>query len=276
MAAADREALVAYLQEVGRQDDDRIDLAKAALALAALDRPQVSLDRYRDHLAELAEAGSVADDAAIGDCIAALTGTMTGRFGYSGDELTYDDVQNANLMRVIDRRRGLPVALGILYLHAGRARGWAMHGLNFPGHFLIRLDRAGQRAVLDPFHGGRQLTSADLRALLGAVAPGNDLQPDHHTAVGNRAILLRLQNNIRSRAEAAGKKERVAAVLHSMLLVAPDRAEYWRDYGRAQAELGQIKDGIAATRRYMELAGADAASRHEALAFLQQLGQKLN
>ena len=36
------------------------------------------------------------------------------KHGYSGDELTYDDLQNANLMRVIDRRKGLPVALGIL------------------------------------------------------------------------------------------------------------------------------------------------------------------
>ena len=276
MAVDDREALTAYLHEVGRQDDDEIDLARAALALAALDRPQVSLGRYRDHLVELAGAIAVADDASINDCVAALAETMTARFGYSGDELTYDDVQNANLMRVIDRRKGLPVALGILYLHAGRARGWAMHGLSFPGHFLIRIDRAGQRAVLDPFHGGKQLNTADLRALLGAVAPGRDLRPDHHDAVGNRDILLRLQNNIRSRAEAAGKTERLAAVLHTMLLIAPDRAEHWRDYGRAQAALGQIKDGMAATRRYMELAGDDAASRHEALAFLQQLGQKLN
>ena len=42
--------------------------------------------------------------------------------GYSGDELSYDDLQNANLMRVVDRRKGPPVALGILYIHAARAQ----------------------------------------------------------------------------------------------------------------------------------------------------------
>ncbi len=33
---------------------------------------------------------------------------------YHGDTLTCHDLQNANPMRVIDRRKGLPVALGIL------------------------------------------------------------------------------------------------------------------------------------------------------------------
>jgi len=55
---------------------------------------------------------------------AALTQVMAEEHGYGGDRQHYDDLQNANLIRVIDRRRGLPVALGILYLHAARAQGW--------------------------------------------------------------------------------------------------------------------------------------------------------
>jgi len=276
VAADQREALLAQLRDIGQQDDADIDLAAAALALAALDRPQVALGRYRDHLDELGHAIAVPADAVTDDCVAALAEVMAGRFGYEGDALTYDDMQNANLMRVIDRRKGLPVALGILYIHAGRARGWAMHGLSFPGHFLVRIERAGRRAVLDPFHGGRPVNTADMRGLLGAVAPGRELRLADHEAVGNREILLRLQNNIKSRAMAAGKFERLSEVLHATLLVAPGHPESWREYGRVQARLGQIRDGMAATRRYMELAGDDDAGRHEALAFLQQLGQKLN
>src|SRR5207237_10819284 len=73
------------------------------------------------------------------------------KYVYSGDELTYDDLQNGNLMRVVDRRKGLPVALGILYLHTARAQGWESVGLAFPGHFLVRLGDGPDRLMLDPF-----------------------------------------------------------------------------------------------------------------------------
>ena len=79
------------------------------------------------------------------------------KYGYCGDELTYDDLQNANLMRVIDRRKGLPVVLGILFIDAARAQGWEAAGLAFPGHFLIRLAERAERLILDPFHGGAGL-----------------------------------------------------------------------------------------------------------------------
>ena len=43
--------------------------------------------------------------------------------------------ENANLLQVIDRRIGLPVSLGILYIHAGRAQGWAVDGAGLPRPF---------------------------------------------------------------------------------------------------------------------------------------------
>ena len=69
----------------------------------------------------------------LGRARQALNDIILLKHGYSGDELTYDDLQNANLMRVIDRRKGLPVALGILYLHAARAQGWDRSVSAFPG-----------------------------------------------------------------------------------------------------------------------------------------------
>src|SRR5258708_36332460 len=103
-------------------------------------------------------------------------------------------------MRVIDRRKGLPVALGILYIHAARAQGWDMAGLAFPGHFLVRLQDAGTRLILDPFHGGKPREAAELRDLLKAIT-GNEagLTPAHYAPVSDRDGLLRLQNNPKPR-----------------------------------------------------------------------------
>src|SRR3546814_13111588 len=94
-------------------------------------------------------------DDTIAGRVAALRAVVVERHGYVGDSLTYDDLQNANLLRVIDRRKGLPVALGILMLSAAHRLGWNMVGLNFPGHFLLLLDPGGATAIPYPFEGCR-------------------------------------------------------------------------------------------------------------------------
>src|SRR5947208_16527746 len=155
----------AYRRELGAATSPILPLGEAPLALAPFERPRVGLGRYRQHLAALArDVGRHAG--AAGDLTAraqALNEIILLKHGYSGDELTYDDLQNANLMRVVDRRKGLPVALGILYLHAARAQGWDAVGLGFPGHFLIRLGEGPERLIVDPFHGGRVCDAAELR-----------------------------------------------------------------------------------------------------------------
>lgn len=264
-----------------------LDIAGAALALASFDRPGVGFSWYRRHLAELTDTladtltgdtagGAAGQDRDIAGCAMALAQVMTERFGYQGDELTYDDMQNANLMRVIERRRGLPVALGILYIHAARSQGWQAEGLNFPGHFLVRLQAAGGRAILDPFHGGRALAAVDLRQLLTAIA-GQDatLLPDFYEPVPDRDILLRLQNNILLRAVRQGEFERALSVIARMLLFAPDHAPLWRESALINARLERMAAAIAALERFVALAPS-SEERHEAAALLQAWRGRLN
>ncbi len=85
-----------------------------------------------------------------------LAAVLHDRFGFAGDERSYDDPANANLIRVMERRRGLPVALGILWLHAMEAAGWGAHGIDFPGHFLIALEAAHGQLVLECSRGARR------------------------------------------------------------------------------------------------------------------------
>src|SRR5262249_29375802 len=144
-----------FLRELGADPSPVLPIAEAALALAAFERPRVALGRYREHLEALGRDIGRHPGAAgpIEARVRALNEIILLKHGYGGDELTYDDIQNANLMRVVDRRKGLPVALGILYLHGARAQGWDAVGLGFPGHFLIRLSDGADRLTLNPFHG---------------------------------------------------------------------------------------------------------------------------
>jgi len=255
-----------------------LPIAEAALALASFERPRVGPRRYREHLRALARdvgrhAGAAGD---LPGRARALNEIILLKHGYYGDELTYDDLQNANLMRVVDRRKGLPVALGILYMHAGRAQGWETAGLAFPGHFLVRLSDGPERLILDPFHGGRICGAAELRELLKAtVGQDSELLPEHYTPVSDRDVLLRLQNNLKARLIQAQQHERAVGVIETMQMLAPDFAELWREAGIVHAQLGNMR-AAAATLEQFVLRAPDGMARHQAAAMLQQLRSKLN
>ncbi|HZK90731.1 MAG TPA: transglutaminase-like domain-containing protein [Stellaceae bacterium] len=267
-----------FLREVGALQSPVLPIAEAALALASFDRPRVALARYGKHLTALAQdvGRRAAGAGELETRATALNEIILLKHGYSGDELTYDDLQNANLMRVIDRRKGLPVALGILYLGAARAQGWDAVGLGFPGHFLIRLSDGAGRLILDPFHGGRTLDAVALRELLKAIAGQEvELAPEHYAPVADREVLLRLQNNLKSRLIQAQRHEEALRVVETMRMLSPDLAELSREAGILQAKLGNMRAAVKSIEEFIART-PEGSARHEAAIVLQQLKSKLN
>lgn len=267
------------LRPLAEAGDAPVDLMLSALALASFDAPVSRLTPYLEHLdrmaAEVAEAAGPDPDGA-GDRIAALNHVLFGLHGFQGDAETYDDLQNANLIRVIDRRKGLPVALGILTIHLARAQGWDMRGLDFPGHFLLRLDVEGERRIVDPFHGGADLDAPALRALLKATAGADaELEAHHYEPVTDREILLRLQNNIKLRLIRDRRVEAAVGVVDSMLLFAPDRPALWREAGLMNAHIGNVMTAVEALSAYVAREPR-ADIRREAETLLEELRGKLN
>jgi regulator of sirC expression with transglutaminase-like and TPR domain len=273
-----RSDTTAALRSLAGLDDAAIDLADAALALAARERPGVPLERYRAHLDEL--AGSVASAGTTGGGLAgkhaALCAAIHGTFGYTGDTASYDDLQNANLMRVIDRRRGLPIALGILHIHCGRAHGWEIDGLNFPGHFLVRLEDGAERMIFDPFDGGAELDVAALRALIKATR-GEDaeLAPEHYAPASNRDILIRLQNNRKVRLIKAEQTAPALAAVEDMLLFAPGEASLWHEAGLLNAHIGNLRAALLAFKHCRDLS-ENPADRARVERLIAELRGRLN
>ncbi|WP_131829808.1 tetratricopeptide repeat protein, partial [Teichococcus deserti] len=175
---------------------------------------------------------------------------------------------------------GLPVALGLLWLHAAEAAGWSAHGLDFPGHFLIALEGRpgglGGGAVVDPFHGGGPLQAPELRALLKAMqGPQAELQPGMLGPVARRDVLLRLQNNIKLRRLRAGDLAGALACTEDMLRFAPDAAPLWREAALMHQRLDRIGAALQCLDRFLALVPeGDAAERARALAV--ELRQRLH
>lgn len=276
------EARVA-LDAAGQLPDAELDLAAVALQFARIDAPEADAVAAATHLSDLARqavAMAMADpEADAGDPArraAVLATLLHGHFGYAGDQDSYDDPANANLIRVTERRRGLPVALGLLWLHAAEAAGWDAHGLDFPGHFLLSISGGRGMVVVDPFHGGLVLEAPALRALLKQFEGEQaELRPGLLASVGKRPVLLRLQNNLKLRRLRAGDMAGALACTEDILRLAPREAQMWRDAAIMNQRLDRIGAALACLEHFLALTPeGEAAERARALAV--ELRQRLN
>lgn len=273
-----------HLRGLGALPDGKIDLAGTALLLAALDQPGITLDQYESHLRRLSD--DVRDrfvaliDAGADDTpetkIAALKHIICDQYGYDGDRDDYDDLQNASLIRTIDRRRGMPITLAILCIEAGRRIGWSVQGLNIPGHFVCRMDDGALRVIFDPFNGCKILQAPDLRQLVKqTLGPNAELSADYYNPADNRTILVRLQNNIKLRRIEAEDYEGALHAVEAMRAFDPNEVRLLLDAGVLYARTGRLNDAVAALEAYIPRAPSPQ-DRQDAEMLLFQVRDILN
>lgn len=253
------------MKAIGQLADAEIDIGSAALQLARVDAPDADWRAAARHLSDLAHGAvrraAVMDREDLPGRAAALADLLANEFGYGGDVESYNDPANANLIRVIERRRGLPVALGVIWLHAARAAGWGSHGVDFPAHFLVALEGYKTQVVLDVFNGGQVMSARELRALLKRVeGEAAELRPGLLQPMSTRRVLLRLQNNIMTRRLEAGDLRGGLRCTEDMLLIAPDQAELWRQAGVMNQKLEQVAAARDCYQQFLELVPEGAAA----------------
>lgn len=243
------------LIRLGLIDDEDIVLDEAALTLALLDHPDVDDAPYRDRIERfairLAEVGGERVDAhARADALSLVFG---GELGFAGDVETYDDPANADLIRVLDRRRGLPVSLSILYVGAARRLGWAAAILDVPGHVLVLVGDDSAPVIVDPFRGGVLVRPDELaaRVMAGGATAGRAVT--HVAAMPNRAVLVRLLMNQASRAEQAGQGRRALTLFRRMTSLAPGYEQAWWETARLHLVDGDIAAARASLGAMLEI-----------------------
>ena len=276
---SDTDKQLARLKDLCAGDGVRLELFEVALTLSLLqsDEP-IDLVPYRQHVAQMSAA--VADLVhRRGAVPEALAEVIARSFAYRGDTETYDDLRNADLVQVIERRRGLPVALAILYLQVARDQGWDAEGLNFPGHFLIRVAIDGARHVIDPFNEGLVRDATDLRELTRKVlGPNAQSNPSYYDPVADRQVLLRLENNIRLRLVQREDWAGALRVVDRMLAIGPDQPVLQYEAGQINVRLDKRRAAIASFERFLLLddGTADPEMRQHATDLLQELRRGLN
>ncbi len=148
------------------------DLAAAALTIARVEYPSLDPGPYLAVLDRMGEEAAARMRDAGDDSVRAFNEYLYDEQGFTGNRDRYDDPRNSFINEVLDRRTGIPISLAVVYLEVARRAGLPVVGVNFPGHFLLRAheaissDASTEAFIIDPFHGGAQLSEYDCRQLL--------------------------------------------------------------------------------------------------------------
>ena len=272
-----------HLSETSKLPDEQVDLAVTAVALAAPEAKGFSVDRYLNHLkklgkdvtgryAALVEAGSP-DDCAVR--LAALKHVLCDQHVYTGD-FEDSNPDNASLVRTIDRGKGVPICLAVLYVYAARAQGWEVAGLDVPGLFICRIENGGQRIMFDPSDHCRVLEAADLRAIVKSALGNNaELSASYFEPLGNLDWLIRMQNIVKLRQIDAADYAAALGTVERMRLLDPQEFRLLLDAGVLYAKTHKTAQAIAALEDYIAKA-ANPRDRHDAALLLQKLKEEMD
>lgn len=232
--------LTRFADVVGRED---IPLDHAALLIGAWEYPQRDVDAYCAMLDRIArEAAPDVARANSGPGRArAISDHLFDRLGFCGNTDDYYDPRNSFLTDVLDRRMGIPISLSVVYLEVARRVGVLAQGVNFPGHFLVRVAIEDAWLFLDPFSGGRTLTPVDLEALLRkTTTPDAVLEPSVIAAATKRQIVARMLVNLAGIYGRNGDLPRSLDVLERLAILEPANPRIARDL----AQLRERVDGL--------------------------------
>jgi regulator of sirC expression with transglutaminase-like and TPR domain len=226
---------------LAQRSDEDIDLAAAALLIAEPEYPGLDVAHYLAMIDAMADVvrrrGARTPDAMLAE----VTHYLFEELGFRGNDDDYYDPKNSFLNEVLDRRVGIPITLSLVLIEVGRRLGLELHGVSFPGHFLVRYVSSDGDRVLDPYHGGVALDQDEIEdRLRQALGQGAVLLPEHLQISTRKQVLTRMLNNLRGIYQRKGDAERELAALEKLAVLNPkdERVTEAADLLRKRAKSG--------------------------------------
>jgi len=258
-----------------------LDLARAALLVAAESDPRVDIDHQMHTLDSWAAELRSRLDPGWNNLqkLARLRNYVFEELGFRGDSQDYFSPNNSLLHEVMERRIGVPLTLSIIFMELGWRIGIPFEGVGFPGHFLVRLKGEPRDLVLDPFNHARTMHEDDCRRLLDEVTGGRVPYDGRLLAsVTKRDIITRLLRNLKGAYLRSHQDEGALAAVERLLLLDPQDLDEVRDRGLLLYRLQRFGPALDALNAYLagraEAPDRDQVTQH--VAVLRQLIASLN
>jgi len=251
------------------------DLCHAGLLIAAQLQPDLDTQTYQHKLDEMcAEMQQRIHDGMDTEArIQQLNQYFYDELGFAGDKQDYYLPDNSLLNLVIDRRRGIPITLAVIYLKLAGVIGVDAYGIGFPGHYLVGVYGEDNDIVLDPFDQGQTLDHNQLRNMLqqlthvraDEIVLGKNLLP-----AAKSDSVVRILRNLKQIYIEAQKVELALACIEMILSVIPEAPDELRDRGMIYQHIEYTQGAINDLTHYLELV-PDAEERNVIEALLESL-----
>jgi regulator of sirC expression with transglutaminase-like and TPR domain len=269
-----------------QDDNDSIPLTEAALSIAQDVYPRIDLGGVQSELDRLASVLKVRlpADASMVQRLRALNRYFFKELGFSGNRNDYYDPDNSYLNKVLERRRGIPISLAVLYMEIGQQIGLPLRGVSFPGHFLVKLKVRAGDIFLDPYS-GQSLSREQLEERLAQFfdARGLDVPADlalipSIQEASARDILMRMLRNLKSVYHDKKDFERLLEVQQRLVVLLPDVVTERRDRGLIYAQLECPRAALEDLDYYLaeEPDAAEAVEIRHTISVLRDALNRLN
>ena len=254
--------------------DPQLDLVEASLVIALEDKPGLTIDRYLGQVHEWAGAvrGRLEGSRDVERIVESINRLLFDEEGFRGEDEDYYDPRSALVSEMLDKHAGLPITLSILYLEMSRRMGIDAAGVSLPGRFLVKFSGAFGQIVVDPFDGGRVLSTMELQKLLDTVYGGGVKLREHHLrSFTAKEILARELAHLKSAYLARHDLPHAAASSERLLILDQNDAYEVRDRAAIAAQMHAYREAIEAYERYLTLMpyADDHARIREQIAYLR-------
>jgi regulator of sirC expression with transglutaminase-like and TPR domain len=259
-------------------DEATLDLARAALLIAAEEYPQIAPETYLRRLDLLAERvkDRLSEESAPPVVLQEVSRVLFEEEGFRGNAEAYYDPRNSFLNDVLDRRLGIPLTLSIVYLEVAWRLGLPVEGVNFPNHFLVRYRGEALSLLVDPFQQGEIRFEDQAQELLDHIYGGSvQLRPEFLRPASRKDILLRLLMNLKTVYTNTRDDARALAAIDRILLLRPAALEEVRDRGMLLARAGRVDEAVADLQRYLE-ARPEPPDADRVRLLLSELGREVS
>src|SRR5881394_1284706 len=251
-----------------------IDLVEASLIIDLEDRPGLDLDRYLAQVRAWTDAVRERLEGShdVERIVDSINGLLFDEEGFHGEDEDYYDPRSALLSETLERHAGLPISLSVLYIEISRRVGAEVSGLSLPGRFLVKFSGAFGIVVVDPFDGGRVLTTAELQKLLDDVYGGGVRLREHHLrSFSPKEILARELAHLKSAYLAQHDLARAAASIDRLLILDENDPFEVRDRAAVAVQMHAYREAIDCLQRYLALMphADDSARVREQMAWLR-------
>jgi len=261
-------------RELAGLPEPLLDLVEASLVIAQEDHPGLFIDRYLEQVGVWADAvrerlGGSHDVERI---VEAVNRLLFEEEGFHGEDEDYYDPRSALVNELLDRHAGLPITLSILYIELSRRLGADVAGVSLPGRFLVKFTGPFGEIVVDPFDGGRVLSTIELQTILDSVYGGGVRLREHHLrSFSPREILGRELAHLKAAYLAQHDLPRAAASV-DRLLILDERDPYeLRDRAALAMQMHAYATAIECLQRYLALGptGDDSLRARGQIAYLR-------